>query len=257
MRTLSRRFFLSCLLLLGLPAWAAAPAEPGLTVFAASSLTNVMDEIGAAFTKTTAVPVRFSYAASSVLARQIESGAAADIFFSADLDWVDYLQSRNLIQASSRRDVVSNRLVLIAPVASKVELKIAPNFALLAALGGGRLATGDPDSVPVGRYARAALTSLGVWNDVADRLVRADNVRSALAFVEREEVRLGIVYATDAAIDAKVRVVDVFPEKTHPPITYPIALTKVAKPDATKFVEYVSGPEAQEFFKKYGFISLK
>jgi molybdate transport system substrate-binding protein len=257
MRALADRFLLAYLVLFGLPIWAASAPETELTVFAASSLTNVMDEVGAAFTKATARPVRFSYAASSALARQIESGAGADVFFSADLEWMDYLQSRNLIQEASRRDVVGNHLVLIAPAGSKLELKIAPNFALLSALDGGRLATGDPDSVPVGRYARAALMNLGVWNAVADRLVRADNVRSSLAFVERSEAPLGIVYATDAAIDRRVRVVDVFPENTHPPIRYPIALTKAAKPEAARFVEYMNGADAQELFKKYGFVRLK
>ena len=225
-------------------------------MFSAASLSNALQELGDGFTKETEVPVKFSFAASSVLARQIESGAQADIFFAADLEWMDYLQSRNLIKKSSRRDVLGNKLVLIAPADSKIELKIAPNFPLAAALDGGRLATGDPDSVPVGRYARSALTSLGVWNDIQDRLVRAENVRSALMFVDRSEVPLGIVYETDALVDKKVRVVDVFPANSHLPITYPIALTSSARPPAAKFVDYLLSPAGDAVFRKYGFKTL-
>jgi len=238
------------------PATAAVFDSAPITVFAAASLTNVLQELGDGFTKETSIPVRFSFAASSVLARQIENGAPADIFFSADLEWMDYLQTRNLIQPETRHDIVGNRLVLIAPTDVKIKLKIAPHFPLAAALGGGRLATGDPDSVPVGRYARQALTSLGVWSEVADRLVRADSVRSALAFVDRHEVPLGIVYQTDALIDSKVRVVDVFPVNSHLPIVYPIALTRAAKADAAKFVAYVRGPAGEVAFKAHGFTPL-
>jgi molybdate transport system substrate-binding protein len=212
--------------------------------------------LGDEFTKETSIPVRFSFAASSALARQIENGSPADIFFSADLGWMDYLQSRNLIQRDSRHDVLGNRLVLIAPADSPIKLKIAPHFALATTLGKDRLATGDPDSVPVGHYAREALTSLGVWNEVADRIVRADSVRSALAFVDRGEVPLGIVYETDALIDKKVRVVDVFPATSHTPIVYPIALTSSGKGDAAKFVAYIRGPAGEVAFKAYGFTPL-
>src|SRR5262245_33409602 len=163
---------LSAWLSLAVPA-SAQEAKP-ITVFAAASLTNVMGELGQAFTKESGVPVRLSFAASSTLARQIESGAGADLFLSADLEWMDYLEQRGLIQKATRRDLLSNRLALIAPADSAVELKIGPGFPLAAALGGGRLATGDPDNVPVGRYARSALMNLGVWNDVVDRLVRAE-----------------------------------------------------------------------------------
>jgi molybdate transport system substrate-binding protein len=235
---------------------AAEDAPPQLLVFAASSLTNALQELGESYRTSSGVIVKSSFAASSVLARQIEAGARADIFFSADTDWMDYLQQRDLIQKATRRDVVGNRLVLVAPADSKIELKIAPNFALAAALGSGRLATGDPDSVPVGRYARSALTTLGVWNQIADRIVRADNVRTALIFVERGEVPLGIVYTTDALIDKKVRIVDIFPANTHLPITYPIALTKTARPQAAAFVSYLMGPEGMAAFKKYGFTEL-
>ena len=161
--------------------------------------------------------MEFSFAATSVLARQIENGAHADVFFSADQEWMDYLDQRGLVQKATRRNLLGNRLALVAPASSTVQLQIKAGFPLLAALNGGRLATGDPDSVPVGRYARSALTSLGVWNDVADHLVRADNVRTALAFVARGEVPLGIVYETDARIDKQVRIVDLFPAGFAPP----------------------------------------
>jgi molybdate transport system substrate-binding protein len=246
-----------CLTLLGSTSFAADADEPPITVFAAASLTNALQELGDGFTKQTSIPVRFSFAASSALARQIENGAPADVFFSADLEWMDYLQTRNLIQSGARHDVLSNRLVLIAPADSKIKLKIEPRFPLAKTLGTGRLATGDPDSVPVGRYAREALTTLGIWNDVADRLVRADSVRSALAFVDRGEASLGIVYETDALIDKRVRVVDVFPANSHLPIVYPIALTSAAKPNAAKFVAYIRGPAGDAAFKAYGFTPLR
>ncbi len=170
---------------------------------------------------------------------------------------MDYLQTRNLIQRDSRHDALGNRLVLIAPIDSKIKLTIEPHFPLAAALGKGRLATGDPDSVPVGRYAREALTALGVWNDVESRMVRADSVRSALAFVDRGEAPLGIVYETDALLDKKVRVVDVFPANSHLPIIYPIALTNAAKADAARFVAYIRGPAGNIAFKAYGFTPLR
>ncbi|HEY4365651.1 MAG TPA: molybdate ABC transporter substrate-binding protein [Steroidobacteraceae bacterium] len=235
---------------------AAETSQQPLLVFGASSLTNVLDEIGAAYTRETGQPVKFSYAASSVLAKQVEAGARADVFFSADTDWMDYLQQRNLIDKSTRKELLGNRLVLVAPADSQIQLKIAPNFPLAAALGKGRLATGDPDSVPVGKYARTALTSLGVWNDVADKLVRAENVRSALAFIARGEAPLGIVYETDAKVDKNVRVVDAFPASSHLPITYPVATTAVAQPAAAAFVTYLRGETAAAAFRKYGFTVL-
>ena len=235
----------------------AADSEKAITVFAAASLSNALQDLGDAFTTDTSIPVRFSFAATSALARQIENGARADVFFSADLEWMDYLQARNLIQAATRHDVLGNQLVLIAPLDSNVSLKIAPHFALAAAVGKGRLVTGDPDSVPVGRYAHEALVNLGVWDQVAARLVRADSVRSALAFVDRGEASLGIVYATDALIDKNVRVVDVFPADSHRPIIYPAALTSGAGAgagtDAAKFLAYIRGPAGDLAFKHYGF----
>jgi molybdate transport system substrate-binding protein len=232
------------------------PDDHSIVVFAAASLTDALQELGDDFSKSSGVAVRFSFAASSTLARQIESGAPADMFFSADLEWMDYLQTRKLIQSGSRHDLLGNRLVLIAPANSTISLKIEPHFGLAEALGKGRLATGDPDSVPVGRYARVSLTALGVWNSVADRIVPAESVRAALAFVDRGEVALGIVYETDALIDKGVRIVDVFPAETHPPITYPLALTIGAKGGASQFAAYLRSAAADRVFTRYGFVPL-
>jgi molybdate transport system substrate-binding protein len=232
---------------------AAAPAAPTFVVFAAASLTEALDELDGAFTAQTHIRVKASYAASSVLAKQIEAGAPADVFFSADHEWMDYLEQRKLLRTGTRRDVLGNELVLIAPADSAVRLKIAPGFALAQSLGDGRLASADPDSVPAGLYGRAALTKLGVWDSVQSRLARAENVRAALAYVARGETPLGIVYRTDAQAEKRVRVVDVFPEDTHPPILHPAALTANAQPQAQKYLEFLFGPAAQEIFRRYGF----
>jgi molybdate transport system substrate-binding protein len=253
-----RRYFLwpilSCLsLMIGT---AAAEESRPVLVFDAASLTDVVGEIGHVFAERAHVEVKSSPAASSVLAKQIEAGALADVFFSADLEWMDYLEERQLLRPGSRHDVVRNRLVLIAPADSKVRLKIGPGFELTKALAGGRLATGDPDSVPAGKYARAALAKLGVWDSVSSRLVRAENVRAALAFVARGEAPLGIVYRTDALAEKRVRIVDVFPEDTHPPIIYPIALTAGASPAGQRFFDFVISAAARPIFSRYGFETL-
>jgi molybdate transport system substrate-binding protein len=241
-------------MVLAVAAHAAVAAEHVLTVFGAASMTNVLQAVGDAYTIETQVPVRFSFAGSSALARQIESGAPADVFVSADQEWMDYLQERKLVAAELRVNIASNTLVLVAPVDSTVQLRIAPGFPLAAALGEkGRIATGDPASVPVGKYAQAALTTLGVWNGVADRLVPADNVRTALNFVARSEVPLGIVYATDARSEPRVRVVDTFPATSHPPITYPAAVTVTGGADAAGFVRFLRSAKAQTIFDKAGF----
>jgi molybdate transport system substrate-binding protein len=255
-----RRLLVAWLCWFGLSAAPAAhsaeSAAAPITVFAAASLSDVVTELGKEFTKDTGVRVVSSFAASSALARQIDAGAPADLFFSADTDWMDYLEAHNEIRKASRHDVVGNRLVLIAPHDSAIKLAVAANFPLAAALGGGRLATGDPDSVPVGRYARAALTALGVWSSVADHLIRADNVRVALAFVARGEAPLGIVYETDARIEPGVRIVAVFPDSTHDPIVYPVALTKTAQPAAERFLDFLRSPRAAAIFARYGFLPL-
>jgi molybdate transport system substrate-binding protein len=250
----------SLAVLLALIAATSAPAadekRPELLVFAAASLTNVLSELSQAFGSQADVRVKLSFASSSVLARQIEAGGKADVFISADQEWMDYLQARGLIEKSTRRDLVGNRLVLIAPADSVLELEIAPAFRLAGALGGGRLSTGDPDTVPVGRYARAALISLGVWDEIQDRLVRADNVRSAMMFVARGEAPLGIVYNTDALVDSKVRIVDTFPDSTHAPITYPAAVNRGARGEAIAFLGYLSSGAARDTWKRFGFLEL-
>ena len=240
--------------LLILSALAQRATADELLVFAAASLTDVMREIGVAYTRQSGQPVKFSFAASSALARQIESGGRVDVFLSADREWMDYLQARDLIAADTRRNVASNRLALIAPRESRVELQLGAGAPIAAALDGGRLATGDPDTVPVGRYARAALESLGLWQTLAPRLVRADNVRSALAFVSRGEAPLGIVYRTDAAIDAGVRIVALFPADSHLPIEYPAALTRTATAGAQRFLDFLFEPTAQQILRRFGFL---
>lgn len=248
------------LLLLGAATTPAAAAEPRppLLVFAAASLTDVLQELGPAYERESGQPLKYSFAASSALARQIESGARADVFVSADTDWMDYLQSRKLIDTTTRANLLSTQLVLIAPADSTLQLKITPGFALAAALGkDGRLSTGDPDAVPVGKYAKSALSALGVWPELAHRLARADNVRTALTFVERGETPLGIVYATDAKLDPKVRVIDTFPASTHSPIIYPIAAVNGANADAARYIAFLRSPTARAIFERYGFTTLQ
>lgn len=233
----------------------AAAADRVLTVFAAASLTDVLQQVGTAYTAQTGQTLRFSFAASSVLARQIESGAPADVFVSADQDWMDYLQQRRLIRADTRSDVAGNALVLIAPADSRLALKVAPGFALAAALGPtGRLAMADPASVPAGRYAQQALTQLGVWASVQQRSVAADNVRTALNFVARGEAPLGIVYATDARSEPRVRVVATFAAASHDPIVYPAAALTSAGPQAAAFVQFLRNPAARAAFTAGGFL---
>jgi len=248
----SMRAYFAALILLLLPAAARADT----VVFAAASLTNALNEIGAAYKADTGKTAKFSFAASSALARQIEASGGADIFLSADTEWMDYLDNRGFIKHATRANLLGNHLVLIAPRDSSVAIKVAPHFDLLGALHGGRLSIADPDSVPAGKYARTALTTLGVWNSVADHLVQAENVRVALSYVSRGETPLGIVYTTDAMSDKSVKIVDDFPDNTHQPIVYPAALTKDAQGEAAGFLQYLSGEKARAIFQKDGFILL-
>jgi len=252
-----RLWRLILLALIVLPVAAAPPPEDKLLVLAAASLTNALNDVGGAYARTSGQPVKFSFAASSALARQIEAGAHADVFISADTDWMDYLQKRNLIDSSTRRDIAAGELVLIAPAASKVQLRIAPGFDLASALGTGRLAMGDPDSVPAGRYGQAALTSLQAWSSVSGRVARAENVRAALELVARGEAPLGIVYRTDALVEPRVRTVGVFPPSSHAPIVYPAAATSGAGAGARRFLTYLSSPSAQDILRHYGFAAAQ
>lgn len=227
-----------------------------VTLFAAASLTDALNRIGDAWQRKTGHTAAISFAASSVLARQIENSQGADMFISADPDWMDYLDKRGLIARDTRRNLLGGHLVLVAPVGSKASVTLTPHFALTEALHGERLAVADPGSVPAGKYAKAALTTLGVWTGVADHLAPAENVRAALAYVARGEAPLGIVYSTDAMAEPRVRVIGTFADNTHPPIVYPAALTKEAKPLAREFLDYLEGPEAGAVFRKAGFVIL-
>ena len=227
-----------------------------ITVFAAASLSDALTDAGKAFKAKTGNDVSFSFAASSALAKQIEASGGADVFLSADTDWMEYLDSRGLVDHASRKNLLGNHLVLIAPAGQTVSIVIAPHFDLLGALHGGRISVADPDSVPAGKYARTSLTTLGVWNIVVDHLVQAENVRVALAYVSRGEAPLGIVYSTDALSDKGVQIVGTFPDNSHAPIVYPEALVKGASPDAKAFLDFLSGPEARAIFEKDGFIIL-
>lgn len=228
-------------------------AADGPIVFAAASLKGPLDEAAAAFRAETGTAIVISYAGSNALAKQIEQGAPAELFISADQDWMNYLSQRSLIAADTRVDLLSNALDLIVPVDSATTLTIAPGFDLAGALGGGRLALADPDSVPAGKYAKAALTALGVWESVAGKLARSENVRAALALVATGEAPFGIVYATDALAEPKVRSLGSFPAATHEAILYPAALTVTATPEAAAFLAFLQGDMASAIFARAGF----
>jgi molybdate transport system substrate-binding protein len=234
----------------------AARAQDVL-VFAAASLKNALDAIVHSYRGAGGGGVAIAYAASSALARQIEAGAPADIVFLADGEWLDYLAARRLIAASTRADLLGNRLVLVAPAASRAAVDIAPDFPLAEMLGPGRLAMAASASVPAGKYAKAALEKLGVWDSVRHRLAETENVRAALAFVARGEAPLGIVYASDALAEPKVRIVAGFPAGSHPPIVYPAALTAgTVHPAAAGFLAYLQTPAAKALFARHGFSVL-
>ncbi|AXK72398.1 molybdate ABC transporter substrate-binding protein [Lysobacter sp. TY2-98] len=247
-------------LLVSLPAFAASP----ITVFAAASLKETLDEAGALYQRDhgapVRAPVRASYAASSALARQIEDGAPADVFVSADRDWMDALQAKHLIDAKTRRDVAGNALVLVAPIKAKTPtIVLKQGVDLRPALGAdGRLALALTASVPAGKYGRAALASLGAWSDVRSRVVEAENVRAALQLVARGEAVLGIVYASDAQAEPRVRVVARFPPSTHPRIVYPAARVAAStNPQAAALVAWLCSPAGQAVFRKHGFLPPK
>jgi molybdate transport system substrate-binding protein len=228
-----------------------------LVVFAAASLKNALDAINAQWQKETGKGAKVSYAASSALAKQIESGAPAQLFISADLDWMDYVAQKNLIKPETRSNLLGNRIVLIAPKDKARAIDIKPGFDLAKVIGDGRLSMANVDSVPAGKYGRASLEKLGVWASVSDKLAQAENVRAALLLVSRGEAPAGIVYQTDAASDIGVTIIGTFPEDTHPPIIYPIALTTSGTtPDAAAFLAYIKSGKSKPVFEAQGFTVL-
>ena len=257
---LTRRFWVLLLvgsiLVSGLGQAAAQGRE--VLVFAAASLKNALDDVAGQWQRETGKRVAISYAASNNLIKQIEQGAPADIFISADLDWMDYGQQKNLIRPETRANLLGNRIVLIAPKDSTLSIKIEKGFDLAAALNTGRLAIGNVDAVPAGKYGKAALEKLGAWEGVKDRIAQAENVRAALLLVARSEAPLGIVYKTDAVSDPGVKIVSTFPDDTHPPIIYPAGVTKDSKSAfAVDFLKYIRSPAARPTFERQGFTVLE
>jgi molybdate transport system substrate-binding protein len=235
----------------------AQTQDKTVTVFAAASMKNAIDNINAAFTKATGVRVVASLAASSVLAKQIEQTAPADVFASADLEWMDYVEQKKLIKGGTRFNLLGNKLVLIAPKDSKIgDVTIGQGFDLAKLAGDGRIAVADVRAVPAGKYAKAALEKLGGWAAAEPKLASAENVRAALALVGRGEAPLGIVYETDAKVEKNVKIVGYFPEDSHPPITYPVALTANAKPEAAQYLAFLRSGLAKTVFETYGFTFL-
>jgi len=257
MHRLAGLSFLALTILFG-SIWSSAQAQDNsLTVFAAASMKNALDDVDAAYTAKTGVKISASYAASSALAKQIEQGAPADIFVSADTDWMDYATGKKNINEPTRVNLLGNSIVLIAPKDSKIDnVAIGPGFDLSRLAGDGKIATGDVKAVPVGKYAQAALEKLGAWQAAAPKFAMAESVRAALALVARGEAVLGIVYATDAKVEPGVKIVGTFPADSHPAIIYPVAATSTAKPDAAGYLAFLKTSAAKAIFEKYGFSYL-
>jgi molybdate transport system substrate-binding protein len=253
-----RSLFIALALSVALPA-APALAADGVIVFAAASLKNALDDAIASYKAATGKTVTVSYGGSSALAKQIEAAAPADIFFSADLAWMKDLHDKNLTVPATEKSLLGNEIVLVAPKDSTASITIAPGFDLAGSLGAdGKLAMANVDSVPAGKYGKAALTKLGVWDSVSAKVVQADAVRAALAFVARGEAPEGIVYATDATAEPAVKVIGTFPADSHPPIVYPVALlASSTNPDAKAFLDYIESDAARPAFTKQGFIIVK
>jgi molybdate transport system substrate-binding protein len=260
MRTTRRSWLALAIAAILVSAAGAVPAVAqgkDVLVFAAASLKNALDQVAADWQRETGKKVTISYAASNTLIKQIEQGAPADIFISADLDWMNYGQEKNLIKPDTRSNLLGNRLVLIAPKDSIASVNLQPGVDVAALLKGGRLAMGNVDAVPAGKYGKAALEKLGAWDGVKEKIAQAESVRAALVFVSRGEAPLGIVYQTDAAADPSVKIVGTFPENTHPPIIYPIALTKEsANVDAQAFLNYIRSSATRAAFERQGFTVL-
>jgi molybdate transport system substrate-binding protein len=249
-------FLLSFLILSAVHSPAVAE-DKTLTVFAAASMKNALDDIDAAFTAKTGIKVNASYGASSTLAKQIEQGAPADIFLSADTDWMDYAVGKKTIDEPTRVNLLGNSIVLIAPKDSRIDnVTITEGFDLAKLAGDGKIATGDVKSVPVGKYSKAALEKLGAWAAAEPKFAMADSVRAALTLVARGEAALGIVYATDAKVEPGVKVIGTFPADSHPPIIYPVAATATAKVEAKGYLDYLRSSAAKAVLEKYGFVYL-
>ncbi len=247
----------ACVALCGSAVSPAHAQDKSIIVFAAASMKNALDDIDTAFTAKTGVKVAASYAASSTLAKQIEQGAPADVFLSADTDWMDYATARKTIDESTRVNLLGNSIVLIAPKDSKIgNVTIGKGFDLAKLAGDGKIATGDVKAVPVGKYAKAALEKLGAWQAAEPKLAMADNVRAALTLVARGEAALGIVYSTDARVEPGVKIVGTFPADSHPAIIYPVAATTTAKPEAAGYLAFLRSSLAKTTLEKYGFTFL-
>jgi molybdate transport system substrate-binding protein len=247
-------FFVALTVLFGSIHSPVLAQDKSLTVFAAASMKNALDDIDAAYTAKTGVKISASYAASSALAKQIEQGAPADVFVSADTDWMDYAISKKNINEPTRVNLLGNSIVLIAPKDSKIDtVTIGPGFDLAKLAGDGKIATADVKSVPVGKYAKASLEKLGAWDAAEPKFAMTENVRAALALVARGEAVLGIVYSTDAKVEPGVKIVGTFPADTHPPIIYPVAATTTAKAEATDYLAFLRSSAAKTIFEKYGF----
>jgi len=246
--------FAASVMLLGAVSSPASAEDKAITVFAAASMKNALDDIDAAYTAKNGVRITVSYAASSALAKQIEQGAPADVFVSADTDWMDYVASRKNINEATRVNLLGNSIVLIAPKDSKIDnVSIGHGFDLAKLVGDGRIATGDVKSVPVGKYAKSALEKLGAWQAAEPKFAMAESVRAALTLVARSEAVLGIVYSTDARVEPGVKIVGTFPADSHPAIIYPVAATATAKPETTDYLAFLRSTAAKTILEKYGF----
>jgi molybdate transport system substrate-binding protein len=235
----------------------AQAQQKTLTIFAAASMKNALDDVNAAFSNASGIAVRASYAASSALMKQIEQGAPADVFVSADREWMDYGAQKKLVKDDTRVNVLGNKLVLIAPKDSKLgDVSIAPGFDLAKLAGDGRIATGDVRAVPAGKYAKQALENLGAWTAAAPKVAMTENVRAALTLVGRGEAALGIVYETDAKVEPGVKIVGTFPESSHAPIVYPAAATATAHAEGAAYLAFLRSQQAKSIFERYGFTFL-
>ena len=248
---IKRWLFIFCFISVGL---LEAETLEKIIVFSAASTTNAVSQIGELYSTIKKVKIVTSFAASSTLAKQIENGAPADIYISANPNWMEYLEKKGLIEAGTRFDLLTNRIVLIAPVESSLDIKISKSLDLSAFLGDGRLSMGDPDHTPCGIYSKKALESLGLWNDISAKVIRAKDVRSALYFVEQNEAPLGIVYATDAKISKRVKILDTFPENLHPPVLFQAGVVKhrISGP-VEDFIVFLKSADSKNVFSAYGF----